>query len=170
MTLKRLLSASAGERLALLSVVTPDPAGYGRIVRTGDAVRAIVEHKDATAEQLEIREVYTGFMAVPNRLLKRWLAQLTNDNAQNEYYLTDIVKMAVDEGAEVVAVSTDDKVQVDGVNSPLQLAELERAFQLRRARELMEQGVRIADAGAPSLARLSRPCAGCCGRCAGTAR
>jgi len=145
-TLQRLLDASAGERLALLSVVMPDPAGYGRIVRHGDAVRAIVEHKDATEEQRAIREVYTGFMAVPNLLLKRWLARLTNDNAQKEYYLTDIVKMAADEGAPVVTVATDDKVQVDGVNSPLQLAELERAFQLRRARALMEQGVRIADA------------------------
>ena len=145
-TLQRLLDACAGERLALLSVVMPDPAGYGRIVRRGDAVQAIVEHKDATEEQRAIREVYTGFMAVPNLLLKRWLARLTNDNAQKEYYLTDIVKMAADEGAAVVTVATDDKVQVDGVNSPLQLAELERAFQLRRARALMEQGVRIADA------------------------
>jgi bifunctional UDP-N-acetylglucosamine pyrophosphorylase/glucosamine-1-phosphate N-acetyltransferase len=145
-TLQRLVDASGGARLALLSVEMPDPAGYGRIVRQGDAVRAIVEHKDATDQQRAIREVYTGFMAVPNRLLKRWLARLTNDNAQNEYYLTDIVKMASDEGADVVTVVTDDKVQVDGVNSPLQLAELERAFQLRRARALMEQGVRIADA------------------------
>jgi bifunctional UDP-N-acetylglucosamine pyrophosphorylase / glucosamine-1-phosphate N-acetyltransferase len=145
-TLQRLLDASAGGRLALLSVNMPDPAGYGRILRTGEAVWAIVEHKDASEEQRAIREVYTGFMAVPNLLLKRWLARLNNDNAQKEYYLTDIVKMAVDDGAEVVAVRTEDKVQVDGVNSPLQLTELERAFQLRRARALMEQGVRIADA------------------------
>jgi bifunctional UDP-N-acetylglucosamine pyrophosphorylase/glucosamine-1-phosphate N-acetyltransferase len=144
-TLRRLVDASGGKRLALLSVDMPDPTGYGRIVRSRDAVWAIVEHKDANDEQREIREVYTGFMAVPNTLLKRWLARLTNDNAQKEYYLTDIVKMAVDDGADVVAVKTADKVQVDGVNSPLQLADLERAYQLRRARALMEQGVRISD-------------------------
>ena len=144
-TLQGLIDASAGVRLALLSEDMPDPTGYGRILRTGDTVRAIVEHKDASAEEQSIREVYTGFMAVPNALLKRWLARLTNDNAQKEYYLTDIVEMAVADGAVVVAVKTGDKVQVDGVNSPLQLAELERAYQLRRARVLMERGVRIAD-------------------------
>jgi bifunctional UDP-N-acetylglucosamine pyrophosphorylase/glucosamine-1-phosphate N-acetyltransferase len=104
-----------------------------------------VEHKDATEAQRQIREIYSGVMAVPNALLKRWLARLTNDNAQGEYYLTDIVKLAVADGNTVVAVVTPDKVQVDGVNSPLQLAELERAFQLRQARALMEQGVRLAD-------------------------
>jgi bifunctional UDP-N-acetylglucosamine pyrophosphorylase/glucosamine-1-phosphate N-acetyltransferase len=144
-TLQGLIDACAGQRLALLSVDMPDPTGYGRILRTGDAVRAIVEHKDASTDEQAIREVYTGFMAVPNALLKRWLARLTNDNAQKEYYLTDIVEMAVADGTGVVAVKTDDKVQVDGVNSPLQLAELERAFQLRQARALMERGVRIAD-------------------------
>ena len=143
-TLQRLLE-SAGEGLALLTVEMQDPTGYGRIVRSGVAVRAIVEHKDASEQQRGIREVYTGVMAVPNLLLKRWLARLGNDNAQGEYYLTDIVKMAVDDGAGVVAVKTQDKVQVDGVNSPAQLAELERAFQLRRARALMEQGVRLSD-------------------------
>jgi len=144
-TLQSLLDSSAGRRLALLSVDMLDPAGYGRIVRAAEAVRAIVEHKDATEEQRAIREVYTGFMAVPNALLKRWLGRLTNDNAQKEYYLTDVVKLAVEDGVEVVAVKTADKVQADGVNSPAQLAELERAFQLRQARTLMEQGVRIAD-------------------------
>ena len=84
-------------------------------------------------------------MAVPTGSLKRWLARLTNDNAQGEYYLTDIVGFAVQDGADVVAVTTDDKLQVDGVNSPSQLAALERAFQLRQAQALMEQGVRLAD-------------------------
>ena len=144
-TLQSLVDHSGPKRLALLSVDMPDPTGYGRIIRSRDAVWEIVEHKDATEEQREIREVYTGFMAVPNPLLKRWLARLKNDNAQNEYYLTDIVKLAVDDGADVVAVKTAEKVQVDGVNSPLQLAELERACQLRRARALMEEGVRISD-------------------------
>ncbi|ROZ77570.1 bifunctional UDP-N-acetylglucosamine diphosphorylase/glucosamine-1-phosphate N-acetyltransferase GlmU [Ramlibacter sp. WS9] len=144
-TLQKVLDACGGKRLVLLSVDMDDPSGYGRILRSGEAVSAIVEHKDATEEQRQIREVYTGFMAVPNALLKRWLARLDNNNAQKEYYLTDIVKMAVGEGAEVVAVKTADKVQVDGVNSPAQLADLERAFQLRQARALMEEGVRLAD-------------------------
>jgi len=144
-TLQALVQACAGERLALLTVDMPDPAGYGRIVREGEAVRAIVEHKDATETQRRITEVYTGFMAAPNRLLRNWLSSLTNDNAQGEYYLTDVVKLAVQGGAPVTALRIADRVQADGVNSPLQLAELERAYQLRRARALMEQGVRLAD-------------------------
>ncbi len=144
-TLQRLVEAGGARRVALLSVEMQDATGYGRILRSGDAVRAIVEHKDASEEQRRIREVYTGFMAVPTALLKRWLAQLKNENAQGEYYLTDIVKLAVEDGADVVAVQAPEQVQVDGVNSPLQLAQLERAFQQRQARVLMEQGVRIAD-------------------------
>ncbi|WP_341914294.1 bifunctional UDP-N-acetylglucosamine diphosphorylase/glucosamine-1-phosphate N-acetyltransferase GlmU [Polaromonas sp. YR568] len=144
-TLRGLLADCGGTRLALLTVKMPDPSGYGRIIRHGDAVQSIVEHKDATAQQREIREIYTGVMAVPNARLKNWLSRLSNDNSQGEYYLTDIVKLAVQEGAEVVATCIADKVQVDGVNSPVQLAELERAFQLRQATALMEQGVRISD-------------------------
>ncbi len=144
-TLQALVEASAGERLALLTVSMPDPAGYGRIVREGDAVRAIVEHKDATEAQRRIQEVYTGFMAAPNRLMHDWLSRLTHDNAQGEYYLTDVVKLAVQDGVDVTALRIADTVQADGVNSPLQLAELERAYQRRRARALMEQGVRLAD-------------------------
>jgi bifunctional UDP-N-acetylglucosamine pyrophosphorylase / glucosamine-1-phosphate N-acetyltransferase len=144
-TLRGLLADCGGTRLALLTVDMPDPTGYGRIVREGDAVQAIVEHKDASARQREIKEIYSGIMAVPNARLKSWLARLGNDNSQGEYYLTDIVKFAVQDGAEVVATRTADKLQVDGVNSPVQLAELERAYQLRLARRLMEQGVRLAD-------------------------
>lgn len=144
-TLRGLITDCAGKRLALLTVDMPDPSGYGRIIRSGDAVSAIVEHKDADPQQRQIREIYTGVMALPAVLLKRWLARLTNDNSQGEYYLTDIVKFAVADGAEVVATKTPDKVQVDGVNSPVQLAELERAYQLRHARTLMDQGVRLAD-------------------------
>jgi bifunctional UDP-N-acetylglucosamine pyrophosphorylase/glucosamine-1-phosphate N-acetyltransferase len=144
-TLRQLVERCGGERLALLTVEMPDPAGYGRIVRSGDQVRAIVEHKDADEAQRRIGEVYTGVMAVPTRSLRRWLARLKNDNVQGEYYLTDVVAMAVADGGEVAAVKTADKTQVDGVNSPVQLAELERAYQLRRAHALMEQGVRIAD-------------------------
>ncbi len=144
-TLQALLADCGGTRLALLTVDMPDPTGYGRIVRAGDAVQRIVEHKDASPEQRAIREIYTGVMAVPAARLKAWLARLTNDNAQGEYYLTDIVAMAVADGDGVVATRTTDKLQVDGVNSPVQLAELERAWQQRNAVRLMEQGVRLAD-------------------------
>ncbi len=144
-TLQALVEKCGGERLALLTVDMGDPTGYGRILRSGDAVQAIVEHKDASEAQRAIREVYTGFMAVPARKLKGWLARLTNDNAQGEYYLTDIVKLAAADGCEVVAAKAPEQVEVDGVNSPLQLADLERAFQRRQARALMEQGVRLAD-------------------------
>lgn len=144
-TLQHLLDTCAGQRMALLTVDMPDPTGYGRIVRDGNAVAAIVEHKDATPEQRAIGEIYTGVMAVPSAQLKAWLARLTNDNAQGEYYLTDIVKFAVADGHAVAAVKVADRVQVDGVNSPVQLAELERAYQRRLAVGLMEQGVRLAD-------------------------
>jgi bifunctional UDP-N-acetylglucosamine pyrophosphorylase/glucosamine-1-phosphate N-acetyltransferase len=144
-TLQELVASSGGERLALLSVEMTDPTGYGRILRDGDKVLAIVEQKDATEAQRRLREVYTGFMAVPNALLKRWLPRLSNSNAQGEYYLTDIVQLAVEDGAGVVAVAAADAIQVEGVNSPLQLAQLERAFQLRQARSLMEAGVRLTD-------------------------
>ena len=97
-TLQDLVKASGGEKLALLSIEMADPTGYGRIVREGDAVVGIVEHKDANAKQREIREVYTGFMAVPTKLLKPWLKRLKNDNAQGEYYLTDVVSLAVQDG------------------------------------------------------------------------
>jgi bifunctional UDP-N-acetylglucosamine pyrophosphorylase/glucosamine-1-phosphate N-acetyltransferase len=144
-TLQALVDRSGGDRLALLTIQMADPTGYGRIVRSGDAVQAIVEHKDANAAQRAIREVYTGFMAVPSAKLKEWLARLKNDNAQREYYLTDIVQFAVQDGCEVVASPASEQAEVDGVNSPLQLAQLERAYQLRQAAALMEQGVRLAD-------------------------
>ena len=145
-TLQALVEAAGSDKLALLTVTLPDPTGYGRIVRTPEgAVQAIVEHKDANPQQRRIAEIYSGIMAVPARLLSAWLARLNNDNAQGEYYLTDIVAMAVADGVPVVAHCIDDALQVAGVNSPLQLAELERAHQLRQARKLMEQGVRLAD-------------------------
>ena len=144
-TLHHLIAACGGDKLALLTIDFADPTGYGRIVRQGEAVRAIVEHKDASAEQRTIREVYSGIMALPAARLKSWLARLDNHNVQGEYYLTDIVKFAVADGVGVVAHKISDPVQVAGVNSPVQLAELERAFQMRQARSLMEQGVRLAD-------------------------
>ncbi|MFT3813621.1 MAG: bifunctional UDP-N-acetylglucosamine diphosphorylase/glucosamine-1-phosphate N-acetyltransferase GlmU [Acidovorax sp.] len=145
-TLRALVEAAAGEKLALLTVTLPDPTGYGRIVRAADgSVQRIVEQKDASEAERAITEVYSGIMAVPARRLRGWLARLSNDNAQGEYYLTDIVAMAVQDGVPVAAHCITDAVQVAGVNSPAQLAELERACQLRQAHALMDQGVRLAD-------------------------
>jgi len=150
-TLRALIAAGAGERLALLTIEVDDPTGYGRIVRAeaeggaGGAVTAIVEQKDATDAQRAIREVYSGMMAVPAARLKGWLGRLDNRNAQGEYYLTDVVKLAAADGVPVVAHVTDDALQVAGINSPAQLAGLERAWQLRQAEALMAQGVRLAD-------------------------
>ncbi|MEO8015492.1 bifunctional UDP-N-acetylglucosamine diphosphorylase/glucosamine-1-phosphate N-acetyltransferase GlmU [Polaromonas sp.] len=148
-TLEALLAQCGGQRLALLTLSMVDPTGYGRIVRAGtqasSQVRAIVEHKDASEAERAIHEIYSGIMAVPTRLLRRWLERLDNRNAQNEYYLTDIVKFAVADGVAVVAHQITDAAQVAGVNSPVQLAELERVYQQRLAVGLMEQGVRLAD-------------------------
>jgi bifunctional UDP-N-acetylglucosamine pyrophosphorylase/glucosamine-1-phosphate N-acetyltransferase len=144
-TLQALIGACAGQHLALLTLELPDPSGYGRIVREGEVVQAIVEHKDASDEQRRITEIYSGIMAVPTRQLRSWLARLDNKNAQGEYYLTDVVKFAVADGVPVLAHRITDAAQVAGINSPLQLAELERTFQLRQAQALMEQGTRLAD-------------------------
>lgn len=146
-TMAALVQACGGARLALLTVVLEDPTGYGRIVRQGGdgAIAGIVEHKDASHEQRLIREVYTGVMAAPTATLKRWLAGLKNDNAQGEYYLTDVVAAAVAEGVNVVSAQARDETEVLGVNSPLQLADLERRHQRRVAEKLMAQGVRLAD-------------------------
>jgi len=149
-TLQQLVAASAGTRLALLTVELAEPRGYGRIVRTAtksarDAIVAIVEEKDTSAEQRAIREIYTGVMAAPTRALKRWLAALRNDNAAGEYYLTDVVASAVAEGVEVVGVGASGETEVLGVNSPAQLADLERRYQRVAAARLMAAGVRLAD-------------------------
>lgn len=144
-TLQTLIGRCAGQHLALLTLDMADPTGYGRIVRQGDSVKAIVEHKDATPEQLAITEIYSGIMAVPTRHLRGWLARLDNHNAQQEYYLTDVVKFAVADGCAVQAHRISDAAQVAGVNSPLQLAELERVYQRRLAESFMTDGVRLAD-------------------------
>jgi bifunctional UDP-N-acetylglucosamine pyrophosphorylase/glucosamine-1-phosphate N-acetyltransferase len=145
-TLRALVEACGGEKLALLTIELPDPTGYGRIVRkAGGSIAGIVEHKDATPEQRAIREVNTGVYAAPSALLKRWVMNLSNDNAQREYYLTDIVALAAAEGVPVVSATVQDQTEVLGVNSPLQLADLERRYQRRQAEALMEAGVRLAD-------------------------
>jgi bifunctional UDP-N-acetylglucosamine pyrophosphorylase/glucosamine-1-phosphate N-acetyltransferase len=144
-TVSALVQACGGDKLALLTIELADATGYGRIVRHAGAVHAIVEHKDATPAQREIREVYTGIMAAPTALLKRWVMALGNDNAQGEFYLTDIVAMAVAQGVPVVTASAASETEVLGVNSPAQLADLERRFQQAQAQALMEHGVRLAD-------------------------
>ncbi len=146
-TAKALIDTCAGHALVLLTVDLADPTGYGRILRDKDdgGVLAIVEHKDATPEQRLIREGYSGMMAAPTAALKRWVAQLTNNNAQGEYYLTDIVAMAVAEGLPVLGIKAHNETEVLGVNDPVQLAQLERAYQARQAEALMRAGVRLAD-------------------------
>ncbi len=145
-TLQALLQACQATQLALLTLQTAQPTGYGRIVRNAAGqVQAIVEEKDATPEQRAITEIYSGIMAVPTRLLRSWLSRLDNRNAQQEYYLTDVVKFARADGQAVVAHRITDAAEVAGVNNPVQLAELERAYQTRQAHALMLQGVRLVD-------------------------
>ena len=144
-TLKRLLHA-AQDALAILTVELADPSGYGRIVRNASgSVVSIIEQKDASAEERSIREINTGIMAMPTARLGDWLARLSNNNSQQEYYLTDIVSMAVAEGVAVRTANPNYEWEVLGVNSKVQLAELERIHQRSTAERLMEQGVRLAD-------------------------
>ena len=144
-TLERLLHA-AQDALAILTVELADPDGYGRIVRNdaGQVIR-IVEQKDSTPEERHIREINTGIMAMPSARLGEWLARLSNNNAQKEYYLTDIVGMAVAAGLPIRTANPKNEWEVLGVNSKVQLAELERIAQRCTAEQLMEQGVRLAD-------------------------
>lgn len=144
-TAQALVDACDGRHLALLTIELPDPSGYGRILREGAAVRGIVEHKDATVEQRTIREVYTGVMAAPAAWLKRAVMDLRNDNAQGEYYLTDVVAMAAAQAMVINTAAAPTEDEVLGVNSPVQLADLERRFQRNQAHALMEAGVRLAD-------------------------
>ena len=145
-TALKLAQACGGEKLALLTIELPDASGYGRILRdAAGGVQGIVEHKDASAAQRGIREIYTGMMAAPTAALRRWVMALKDDNAQREYYLTDIVAMAVAEGVPVVATQPASDTEVLGVNSPLQLADLERRLQRAQAETLMDAGVRLAD-------------------------
>ena len=144
-TLRRLARA-AGDALAVLTVELGDPQGYGRIVRdSAGEVARIVEQKDASARDLAIREINTGIMALPAKRLGEWLGRLSSDNAQREYYLTDVVGMAVDEGLPVRTAQPDHAWEVLGVNSQAQLAGLERIVQRNLAEKLMEEGVRLAD-------------------------
>jgi len=147
-SLQRLLDTAGTEKLGILTVDLDDPTGYGRIVRDhehgGNIVR-IVEQKDASESEKAIREVNTGIMVAPTAALKTWLANLSNNNAQGEYYLTDIVAAAVKDGVPVVSAQPDHIWETHGVNSKVQLAELERVHQRNLANRLLEQGVTLAD-------------------------
>lgn len=145
-TLEQMVAIATQGQLALLTVVLEDPTGYGRIVRDDQgAVQAIVEHKDASDAQRAISEVNTGIMAMPAQLLKRWLPALSADNAQGEYYLTDVIAMSVADGVAVEALQASDEAEVEGVNDRRQLARLERIYQARLADDLLVQGVSLAD-------------------------
>lgn len=137
----------AGEGLVLLTVNLSNPTGYGRIVRdTQGDVQSIVEEKDATPEQREMHEVNTGILLAPTKLLRGWLAKLQNNNSQREYYLTDIVSMAVQQGVAVHAIQPSHEWEIHGINSKSQLMVLERTWQLVEASRLLVQGVTLADA------------------------
>ena len=144
-TLQRLVDASRGG-LAICTSDLTDATGYGRVVRDArKRVRRIVEHKDAGAKELAIREWYAGFLAAPAERLAKWLAKLKPSNAQKEYYLTDVIGMAARDGVAVAAVKAQDPWEVAGINSRHELALLERAYQNARARQLLEAGVALAD-------------------------
>ncbi|MGQ4877883.1 bifunctional UDP-N-acetylglucosamine diphosphorylase/glucosamine-1-phosphate N-acetyltransferase GlmU [Billgrantia sp. LNSP4103-1] len=145
-TLTTLLAEVSESRMALLTVQLDDPTGYGRIVRNaaGEAV-AIVEQKDAAESELAIRECNTGIMAMTAAQLRRWLPRLSADNAQGEYYLTDVIAMAAAEGVAIATTQPTDAVEVEGVNNRQQMARLERAYQARTATELMTHGVALLD-------------------------
>ncbi|WP_150642172.1 bifunctional UDP-N-acetylglucosamine diphosphorylase/glucosamine-1-phosphate N-acetyltransferase GlmU [Pseudomonas fluorescens] len=145
-TLQRLLKKVNPEQLGLLTVTLADPTGYGRIVRNADGkVAAIVEHKDATDAQKAICEGNTGILAVPGARLADWLGRLSNNNVQGEYYLTDVIEMAVKDGLVVATEQPHDAMEVQGANDRKQLAELERHYQLREGRRLMALGVTLRD-------------------------
>lgn len=145
-TLERLLERVSDTQLGLLTVELADPTGYGRIIRNAQGVvQAIVEQKDANDAQKAITEGNTGILAVPTAKLAGWLSRLSNSNAQGEYYLTDVIAMAVADGLIVATESALDEMEVLGANDRMQLAQLERHYQLRAARELMRQGVTLLD-------------------------
>ncbi len=145
-TLESLLVAVTDSALALLTVELSDPGGYGRIVRSGSGqVLSIVEQKDASDEELAIGEINTGIMVVAGAELQRWIGRLDSSNAQGEFYLTDIVAMAVADGVEVKSAQPDDLHEAEGVNDRMQLAQLERHYQQLQATELMRQGVGMQD-------------------------
>jgi len=145
-TLKKMTEQSTSNTLVLLTISLDNPTGYGRIVRNEqNKVVAIVEQKDASETQLKINEVNTGILLAPNNHLQTWLADLTNNNAQGEYYLTDIIAMAARDGVEIVTVNPENEAEVAGVNDRVQLAALERELQQQQAIQLMQNGATLLD-------------------------
>lgn len=145
-TLSRLVDSCGGIQVALLTVELDNPSGYGRILRSSAGeVLAIVEQKDANIEQLKVQEVNTGIMAVPSELLKKWLPLLSSNNAQGEYYLTDVIAMAATEGVSVIASQPSETAEVEGVNNRIQLAKLERIYQKSQSDFWMASGVTFFD-------------------------
>ena len=144
-TLEKLLAVSRETGIGLVTLTLNDAAGYGRIVRENNKIQAIVEHKDANDAQRQIKEINTGIYCVSNAKLHQWLPKLSNENAQGEYYLTDIVAMAIADGLEVASVEPELAFEVEGVNDRIQLAALEREFQSYQAKKLMQQGVHLID-------------------------
>ncbi len=144
-TLEQLLEASRETGIGMITLTVENPAGYGRIVRESGKIQAIVEHKDASDEQRLINEINTGIYCVSNAKLHQWLPQLSNNNVQGEYYLTDIVAMAVADGLEIASIQPELAFEVEGVNDRLQLSTLERDFQQQQAKDLMQQGVHLID-------------------------
>ncbi|MDR6397532.1 bifunctional UDP-N-acetylglucosamine diphosphorylase/glucosamine-1-phosphate N-acetyltransferase GlmU [Herbaspirillum seropedicae] len=144
-SLQRLLAAAGQDKLGVLTVTLDDPTGYGRIVRENGKITRIVEQKDASPAERAITEVNTGIIVAPTARLRDWLAKLSNDNAQGEYYLTDVIAAAVADGVDVVSAQPDDVAETLGVNSKVQLAELERVHQRNIATALLEAGVTLAD-------------------------
>lgn len=145
-TLQRLLKKVAPQQLGLLNMELDDPTGYGRIVRDAQGqVTAIVEQKDADETQRAITEGNTGILAMPFAQLSGWMSRLSNNNAQGEYYLTDVIAMAVGDGLVVATEQAHDAMEVQGANDRKQLSELERHYQLRAGLRLMAQGVTLRD-------------------------
>lgn len=144
-TLEKLIAAKPDKGIALLTVVLDNPTGYGRILRENGNVVGIVEQKDANAEQLKIQEVNTGVMVSDGASFKKWLTQLNNNNAQGEYYMTDVIALANRDGCQVAAVQAADLMEVEGANNRLQLVALEQYFQQKQARELLLAGVMLLD-------------------------
>jgi len=144
-TLERLLSVSNETGIGLVTLTLDNAAGYGRIVRNNNQIQAIVEHKDANEQQRQIKEINTGIYCVSNAKLQQWLPNLNNNNAQAEYYLTDIVSMALQDGMSIASVQPNMAFEVEGVNDRTQLAALEREFQSFQAQQLMLQGVHLID-------------------------
>lgn len=144
-TLQQLIAVKKHADLALLTVELEDPTGMGRIIRQGEQVTAIVEHKDASDQQRQIKETNTGMMIMAGKDLKRWLSALDNNNAQGEFYLTDVIEMAAKEGKSIHASQPSSAIEVEGINNRVQLASIERAYQKEQAEAVMMQGVTLLD-------------------------